>query len=44
MGKLIYMNATIAMFTEESIQNLMKHSEIKALDDSFYVIVNEKEE
>lgn len=44
MGKLIYMNTTIAMFTEESIQNLMQHSEIKALDENFYVIVHEKEE
>lgn len=43
MGKLIYMNVTIALYNEQSIQHFMMNSEVKVLNDNFYLIINEKE-
>jgi len=44
MGKIIYMNTTLSLFNEESIQALVKNSDIKYLEDSFYLILKEPEE
>ncbi len=43
MGKIIYMNTTLALFNAESIEQVMLKNEIKYLEDSFYLVIKEEE-
>lgn len=42
MSKIIYMNTTLALFNEESIRQIIAIGEMKTLDDSFYLVINEE--
>lgn len=43
MGKIIIMNTTLRLYSDEYIQQLVSISEIKQLNDNVYLILPEQE-